>query len=935
MNRLLSELLPDLDISKDITIQGISDDSRRVKAGDLFIAVPGLNFDAREEIPQVALKSVAAICCDAPSPYPRDNVKVPLYEIKHLSQQKGLIASRFYGFPSKHLLLIAVTGTNGKTSCSQFVAEALTRLKRPCAVVGTLGYGMAGALKPTNLTTPDAIRLQAILNELVDDECDAVCLEASSHGLAQGRLNGTDIDVAVFTNITRDHLDYHHGFADYKRAKAKLFTWPGLKAAVINMDDAFSEELTGLLGPDAKLLRYSLQDARADIYCASLTYHPRGIEATVNTPWGNLQLSAAILGDFNLSNLMAVIGILGSLGYSSQQIEAALNKITAIHGRMEVINRDVGPIVVIDYAHTPDALEKAIRAIKLHSPADIWTLMGCGGDRDRGKRPIMGEIGARLSEHLLITDDNPRFEDSASIIKDILAGDFSHHNVMIEADREKAITYAITHARADDIILLAGKGHETYQDVVGERRNYSDHQMVEAVLQSMVHAAKRPRVIIGLGKSGYSCAQYFKRQHIPFSIMDDAAQPAYLSRLNKTIPGVKVSKIDAAALLQAGEIVLSPGVPLVLAPVQGAIAAGIAVTGDIALFAKLAKRPLIAITGSNGKTTVTDLLGFMLRKAGMNPGVGGNIGTPCLGLLAHDHDSYIIEVSSYQLEVVQRLNADIAVVLNLAPDHLNRYDTPDDYYAVKLKIYAGCKIAILNRALNLQERPESSRLLGQKSYSFGTDEPLHQRALGLRLQDGKYYLARGNTNLMAANDLAIKGRHNWQNALAALAIGAAFGLSEQTMVNALVAYPGLPHRCEWLGQHKGVDCYNDSKSTNPASTLAGVLGLARKEGHLHLIMGGDAKGADFRNLQHVCHEHVKAVYLFGKDRKRIKAHLGATLASSIQSFQHLGDLVHSLSGQLAAGDQLLFSPGCASFDQFDNFEQRGITFKSLLAEVFP
>jgi len=478
MQKMLSQLLPEITLSTDIEISGITDDSRKVALGDLFLAVAGETFDARDFIPEVAKKSAAAIIADPP--YGCENVSgVPVFSMNELAVNKGRIAAEFYDNPSKQMQMIVVTGTNGKTSVTQYVANALVELSRNCGIVGTMGYGFGNQLSNPGLTTPDAISLQKTLAELYTQGAKAVTLEASSHGLVQARLNGVQINVAVFTNLTRDHLDYHKSFAGYKNAKQQLFERDELDAAVINIDDDFGKTLSQLPNRTYQVLTYSLHDTDADIRCKTLEFLQAGFSAVVETPWGGVELSSPLLGSFNVSNLLSVVAVLGQQGFTVDDISRSVSGLTNVRGRMDMLVNEKYASVVIDYAHTPDALEKAIAAIQLHCQQDIWCVMGCGGDRDRGKRSQMGEVSSRLAQHTIVTDDNPRNESSDQIIDDILQGIKSGARVNVRPDRKEAIKYALSSAKPEDIILIAGKGHEEYQEIAGVKKAYSDYAEVE------------------------------------------------------------------------------------------------------------------------------------------------------------------------------------------------------------------------------------------------------------------------------------------------------------------------------------------------------------------------------------------------------------------------------------------------------------------------
>ena len=433
-------------------------------------------------------------------------------------------------------------------------------------------------------------------------------------------------------------------------------------------------------------------------------------------------------------------------------------------------------------------------------------------------------------------------------------------------------------------------------------------------------------MIVGLGKTGYACARYFERRGVAFSVMDDAENPALLQSLRDQIPDVRFGPIDADALLQAEEIVLSPGVPLDRSEISAARAQGIPVTGDISIFASEVDKPVIMITGSNGKSTETLLVAAMAKASGVDIGVGGNIGIPCLDVLEEDHELYVLEVSSYQLEVTSELNAKVAVVLNLSPDHMDRYSSRQAYYATKARIYRGCEVAIVNRGTDYPfEISDHTRCL-----SFGLDEPLNPDSYGIRTIGSETYLSRGDELLIETGSLKLRGKHNWLNCLAALAIGDAIGLKRVAMIESIVGFTGLPHRCEWLGSFGEISFYNDSKATNPGSTRAAIEGLSTGSKNIILILGGDSKDADMKDLSAVCEDEVRHSFVYGKDRLEIASVLG----DAVTICDTLSDVVDYLPGQVSSGDLVLFSPACASFDQFQNYEHRGDEFKKLILEKF-
>ena len=463
----------------------ITADSRRVEPGVAFAAYPGRVADGRAFVPDAIGRGAAAVLWETRGFQWDPRWRVPNLGIEGLQPRLGQIADFVYGSPSQRLWMTGVTGTNGKTSCAQWIAQALDACGRRTAVLGTLGNGLVGALAPATHTTPDVTVLHELLAQFHAAGARAVAMEVSSHGLDQGRVNGAKFDVALFTNLTRDHLDYHKTMAAYGAAKAKLFTWPGLRAAVINADDPFGRSLIEAgRTRGQRLLSYGL--GTADIAGTAVAMDRAGIVMEVATPWGRATLNSPVVGTFNAHNLLGVLGVLLASDIPLDQAVAALGALEAPAGRMQRLGGDRQPLVVVDYAHTPDALEKVLSSLRsaVAVDAELVCVFGCGGDRDPGKRPLMGSIAARLADRIVVTSDNPRSEEPAAIAQAVAKGilDTGHKRWAIETDRGAAIRGAIAAAREGDVVLIAGKGHETYQETAGVRRPFSDAQAARAAL---------------------------------------------------------------------------------------------------------------------------------------------------------------------------------------------------------------------------------------------------------------------------------------------------------------------------------------------------------------------------------------------------------------------------------------------------------------------
>lgn len=497
----LADLLAGIDTIEDfggsvasalgIRVQGLQLDSRKIAMGDLFLAVPGYGSGARDGRDYIEAAFGAGACAVVAeraglSHFPIAQAPGPVIGIDNLGAEISRIAGRFYAEPSHSLKVVGCTGSNGKTTCSHLLAQLYRGLQTNAGVIGTLGYGLSGdSLKPVGLTTPDAVSCQQILSELRQRGAGLVAMEVSSHGLAQYRVEGISFHGAVFTNLSRDHLDYHGSMAEYSAAKQKLFARDELQFAVLNAEDDAAAAMASSLAPGVDCYFYTTQAAVpqsvtvADgvvVRAKQIELSPRGIRALVDSPWGQAELHSSLIGRFNLSNLLAVITSACADGLAFDEVVAAVGALRPVEGRMQLVSAGSEPAVLVDYAHTPDALEKALLSLrqieKNGSGGRVFCVFGCGGERDAGKRTQMAAIAERYADIVVVTNDNPRGEDPARIIDDIVR-DMRCRPVIIE-DRAEAIRYAVNHAEESDVIMLAGKGHEQYQLVGDQRLPFSD-----------------------------------------------------------------------------------------------------------------------------------------------------------------------------------------------------------------------------------------------------------------------------------------------------------------------------------------------------------------------------------------------------------------------------------------------------------------------------
>jgi len=491
-----------IDAPSDIVVTDVTLDSRHVRPGALFLACRGTTRHGVEFAEQAAAAGARAILYEGSVPptsatlTARGAQGLFIGRVPQLERHVGTIADRFFGSPSRYLSIAGVTGTNGKTTCAYLLAQALTHSGRRAGYLGTLGSGVPPALSPFGLTTPDAVSVQRQLAELRELGSEWVGMEVSSHALEQGRVDAVRLRVAAFTNLTRDHLDYHGSMQAYGSAKQKLFEMPALAARVINIDDAFGRELASRLADDGTLILTTRAALATDAPHVLRTARfvrarearplPAALRVLVESSWGDGELTVPLIGDFNVDNILTVIAVLCSFDVPLPQAASALAACHAAPGRMERIEeRGVQVVAIVDYAHTPDALAKALQAARAHCAGRLLVVFGCGGDRDPGKRPLMGAVAAKLADQIVLTDDNPRSEPPARIVADILTGIGAKAAVRIEHDRERAICGALAAAASGDIVLIAGKGHEDYQIYGNERRLFSDERAARACLRTL------------------------------------------------------------------------------------------------------------------------------------------------------------------------------------------------------------------------------------------------------------------------------------------------------------------------------------------------------------------------------------------------------------------------------------------------------------------
>ena len=482
-SKSLGELLGDPK-HEALYVTGVAIDSRKVKAGDLFLAYKGSKSNGIDYIEDAIQSGAIAIAIDEDEEVSFKPNSIEILKVANLRKQAGFIISRFYDEPSKTMKLIGVTGTNGKTTVSYMIAYALYVLGKKSAVIGTLGYGQFQQLEASTSTTPDPVTLHSLFSSW-RDEVDFVAMEVSSHALDQGRVAGAEFDTAVFTNLTRDHMDYHKTIEEYADAKFSLFKSPDLNNGIVNFDNNYGAQLIDSLPSTLNVVVYSTKQNLSNlsnkdvafVYCKKNEVNNLNSTITIDSSWGQAIVQTSLLGEFNFENILAAFATLCVSGFDIEEIAKALSGFTGIPGRMEYFLAEDKPLLVVDYAHTPDALEKALIALRPYCSGKLYCVFGCGGDRDVGKRSQMGGISERLSDQVVLTNDNPRTENPEQIVENILEGIKNKSSVTIKYDRSDAITNTFLNASKNDVILIAGKGHETTQQLGVSVLPFSDREL--------------------------------------------------------------------------------------------------------------------------------------------------------------------------------------------------------------------------------------------------------------------------------------------------------------------------------------------------------------------------------------------------------------------------------------------------------------------------
>lgn len=831
-------------------------DSRDIEPGDVFVACPGLSSDGRLYIDKALALGASAVLFEAPA---TDAVQAasagtPMLAVTGLRSLLGELGDTWYGRPSAALAVVAVTGTNGKTSSVQWIAHALSRNEKACGTIGTLGAVLPdGQTLGGSLTTPDVLTVHRTLAAMRDAGAKAVAMEASSIGIEQGRMDGVRVALAAFTNLTRDHLDYHVTMERYEEAKARLFSWPGLTAAVINADDEAGRRMLAALPEGVSPMGYSLSDdpaIPAAMRARDLQATSQGQIFTLVSPHGEAQIVTRLLGAHNVSNLLLVAGVLYKLGLPFAQIARELAATDPVDGRLQTVEPAVslpahaarGPLVVVDYAHTPDALSRALLALRAVATARsgrLVCLFGCGGERDPGKRPVMGAIAAELADHVVVSSDNPRTESPEAIVQQILAGIPEAVRADVEVDRARAILQTIWAASPEDVVLLAGKGHETYQDIGGEKLPFDDREWARvALLLQQTPGVSTDTRRIGEGELFVALVGENFDAH---DYLDQAASRG------------------ACAALVAHRVADAGLTQLVVGDTR------VALTRIGAAWRSRFSLPVVAVAGSNGKTTTKEMISAMLAEwqgeAGRLATAGNlnnDIGVPLTLLrLRPEHRAAVFELGMNHPGEIAQLAAiaapTVALVTNAQREHQEFMHTVE---AVAHE--NGAAITALP-ADGIAVYP------GDEPYSAIWDAlAAPRRVLRFGLQPGLDVYAeqiiaevdatrcRVVTPVGVADlTLPVAGLHNLRNALAAIASAIAAGAPLETAVRALAGFSPVAGRMQHKRMSDGTLLIDDTYNANPDSVRAAIDVLARIAGTRVLVLGDMGEVGDNGSAMHV------------------------------------------------------------------------------------
>lgn len=899
-------------------------DSRQVDKSSLFIALVGTHVDGHTFLETVSKKH----CQVAIVEQKNDEIQLAQIVVRSTREAWSAVCRHFFGYPDLKLHLVGVTGTNGKTSCVWMIREILDQSGVKTASVGTLGYRIGIDSLETSHTTPDPPVLFSLMKNSVDSGAEAFAMEVSSHSIAQRKIFGLRFQSLAFTSFSQDHLDFHLTLDNYFETKLKLFR------SFASQDCKFFITTQVLLYRDPDLPRQQLVGRGAKQFYPTAIRQTLGSPMSIdmNTPDGALSnIELPFFGEIFIDNFSCALAIsqyiVKDRGLSLPSVLAKI-KMKPVPGRMELVPcQKVGrPTVLVDYAHTPDALESTIKTTRQLSRGKLTTVFGCGGDRDKGKRPKMGRIASHLSDFAVVTDDNPRTETSESIIEDILSGIHSRDRAQVIPDRSLAIRQAVKGSRTGDVVLIAGKGHENYQIIGSTQKPFSDVETAYDALES-----KRVFLVLGAGISGMGACKILVSQGDEVLLLDD--KPLSADALSQFV-GIKAFSTGDFKLEKhcVDAVIKSPGVSPDHPVLIECKAAGLPIISEIDLSFDRCANPVIAVTGTNGKSTTTCMVAHILNTQKISSIACGNIGKPPSEVRAEQTVSrntvFVCELSSYQLEDSHCLSPQIAIITSFSSDHLERHKSLENYFLAKWKIALtlpknGLLIltsSVANFATTFGcEWPNCKTLIVEdQTQKTG---PVSTQYVGLGFDSKNVYIDGQPFSAPILSKLCLADQLN--AIMATIASRFVSNTTYEECFLSLENFVFLPYRNQNLGHlPNGSLVINDSKSTNMESTIFAVKSAS---GPIVLLMGGAGKGERYVGINQFDNKILRYI-LFGKSAKEIEKDIARTEKISLHSsFKGAVD-----EGFLLAQKQkvtLLLSPACASFDEFKNFEHRGRVFQ--------
>lgn len=881
-------------------------DSRHVAAGDVFFAVPGRTTDGRRYLHQAVQQGAAALVVEAGPGADRDSAElnqaypipdgVPLLHVSGLSRLLGEVAHEWYERPSQKVSVVAVTGTNGKTSCVQWIAAALNAESVPCGTIGTLGVTLPdGSNLGGALTTPDVLTVHRCLSALRDAGAEVVAMEASSIGIKQGRLDGVHVSVAAFTNLTHDHLDYHQTLDNYRQAKLALFTRADLGAIITNIDDPVGREIFGLKSV-CPVTAYSLREApEAQVQAHEIQAGRYGLVFNVSTPSGHAQLLTRLVGEHNVANLLLVAAVLEHLGWGLPKVARVLAALQPVEGRLQwvdpvVVNHGqvAAPLVVVDYAHTPDALERALVALRdlaVARQGRLVCLFGCGGDRDIAKRPIMGRIASRLADEIILTSDNPRSEDPVQIMNQVLAGMPSRP--VVEPDRACAILMAVWRANPADVILLAGKGHETYQEFSSVRVPFDDREWArfaltwrqDLALSTDTRTLVEGDLFVALRGDAFDGHDYLET-----------------ARLN----GACAAIVESACADPLPQFVLGDTRQALIRAAR--------------TWRALHDLPLIAVTGSNGKTTTKEMIACILRAGhgddatmATRGNLNNDIGVPLTLLRLRDrHKAAVVELGMNHPGEIALL-ADIArptvaLVNNAQREHqefMRSVEAVARENGTVINSLPSHGIAVFPGDDTFSDL-WMALVADRTTLRFGFESRFDVWVDQIRADKDStgFVLHHGSSGVELT--LRAPGVHNLRNAMAAAACALAAGVDLAAIARGLEAFLPVGGRMQPHRVAGGFQVIDDTYNANPDSVRAAIDVLAGLEGKKILVLGDMAEVGENGPLMHAevgayaLQQGIDELLVLGES----STHAAQAFGPSASSFQHFEELMKALTERL-------------------------------------